>query len=426
MTQTTSLQYEAPWPVYALDWCKSAAPGQSIRPRSAFRLGIASLTEDYRNRIAIVGLQDERVLVEDDYTEYPDFVTLVEAQHGYPATRLQWQPSTANSFAWSQKASSAELLATTGDALRVWEYSSDGAAAVSAYVGRQVSGGGHKLTLKTALSGQSKVQNNNTGAPLTSFSWNEKSPSLIVTSSIDTTCTVWNIDTSTAITQLIAHDREVYDVAWLPGSTDIFVSVGADGSLRAFDLRSLEHSTILYETPAPKNMPPPTSSPSSSARPPTSPLLRIAFNPADSNYMSTFHMDGTEVQILDMRSPGQPVMELKAHKAQVNALGWSSTDSQLLATAGDDCQLLLWELAPHTQAPAASPRNASTGLSSPRPDVKKRVLQDPWAAYTGAAEIANLAWSPHIASMTMNTGHTTAAGEWIAIAMGKSIKALKV
>ena len=164
---------------------------------------------------------------------------------------------------------------------------------------------------------------------------------MIVTSSIDTTCTVWNIDTSTAITQLIAHDREVYDVAWLPGSTDIFVSVGADGSLRAFDLRSLEHSTILYETPAPKNLPPPTASPSSSARPPTSPLLRIAFNPADSNYMSTFHMDGNDVQILDMRSPGQPVMELGAHRAQVNALGWSSTDSQLLGTVGACARLFV-------------------------------------------------------------------------------------
>ncbi|KAI0819318.1 WD40 repeat-like protein [Trametes gibbosa] len=427
MTQTSTLQYEAPWPVYALDWCKSSPPGQSSRPRSAFRLGIGSLTDDYRNRIAIVGLQDERVLVEDDYTEYPDFVTLVEAQHGYPATRLQWQPSTANSFAWSQKSANAELLATTGDALRVWEYSSDGSpAAVGSYVGRNVGTGGHQLTLKTALSGQSKVQNNNTGAPLTSFSWNEKSPSLIVTSSIDTTCTVWNIDTSTAITQLIAHDREVYDVAWLPGSTDIFVSVGADGSLRAFDLRSLEHSTILYETPAPKNMPPPTTSPSSSARPPTSPLLRIAFDPADSNYMSTFHMDSSDIQILDMRSPGQPVMELKAHRAQVNTLGWSSTDSQLLATAGDDSQLLLWDLAPHTHTPSASPRNASTGLSSPRPDVKKRTLTEPVMAYTGAGEIASLAWSPHIASMTMNTGHSTAPGEWIAVAMGKAVKALKV
>ena len=135
------------------------------------------------------------------------------------------------------------------------------------------------------------------------------------------------------MTQLIAHDREVYDVAWLPGSTDIFVSVGADGSLRAFDLRSLEHSTILYETPAPKNIPPP-SAPSTSARPPTSPLLRISFNPADSNYMSTFHMDGADVQILDMRSPGQPVMELRGHHAAINALGWGSVERPLLATAG--------------------------------------------------------------------------------------------
>jgi len=168
---------------------------------------------------------------------------------------------------------------------------------------------------------------------LTNFSWNQKSPNLIVTSSIDTTCTVWDVDTSTALTQLIAHDREVYDVAWLPGSTDIFVSVGADGSLRAFDLRSLEHSTILYETPAPKNPPRPTSSPTASARPPTSPLLRIAFNPSDSNYMSTFHMDGNEIQILDMRSPGQPVMELRAHHGPVNALGWGSGDQPLLASA---------------------------------------------------------------------------------------------
>jgi DDB1- and CUL4-associated factor 7 len=155
-----------------------------------------------------------------------------------------------------------------------------------------------------------------------------------VTSSIDTTCTVWNIDASSAITQLIAHDREVYDVAWYPGSTDMFVSVGADGSLRAFDLRSLEHSTILYETPAPKNVAPPSASPAPSARPPTSPLLQIAFNPADSNYMSTFHMDGSDVQILDMRSPGQPVLELKGHRAQINALAWGPVDNPLLATAG--------------------------------------------------------------------------------------------
>jgi WD repeat-containing protein 68 len=30
-------------------------------------------------------------------------------------------------------------------------------------------------------------------------------------------------------------------------SVDVFVSCGQDGSVRMFDLRSLEHSTIIYE-----------------------------------------------------------------------------------------------------------------------------------------------------------------------------------
>jgi WD repeat-containing protein 68 len=39
----------------------------------------------------------------------------------------------------------------------------------------------------------------------------------------------------------------VFDVRFCAGSVDVFVSCGADGSVRMFDLRSLEHSTIIYE-----------------------------------------------------------------------------------------------------------------------------------------------------------------------------------
>ena len=38
-------------------------------------------------------------------------------------------------------------------------------------------------------------------------------------------------------TQLIAHDKEVYDIAW--GGIGVFASVSADGSVRVFDLRSV-------------------------------------------------------------------------------------------------------------------------------------------------------------------------------------------
>lgn len=242
-------------------------------------------------------------------------------------------------------------------------------------------------------------------APLTSFSWNHPSPNLIVTSSIDTTCTVWDLPTRTALTQLIAHDREVYDVDWCPGSSDVFASVGADGSVRVFDLRSLEHSTIIYETAGP---PPP----SSSSRPGTgmstgsssrngstagggggsgqaAPLMRIAFNPWDANYLATFHLESDSIQILDVRAPGLPILELKGHKGGINAVAWgppslgvssssggghsslgalggvgmTSTSSSsssgsiskgMISTASDDSQVLVYDLASSTLRSASA------------------------------------------------------------------------
>lgn len=61
------------------------------------------------------------------------------------------------------------------------------------------------------------LNNNKTSeycAPLTSFDWNETDPNLIGTSSIDTTCTIWDLEAQVARTQLIAHDKEVFDLAF--------------------------------------------------------------------------------------------------------------------------------------------------------------------------------------------------------------------
>lgn len=42
-------------------------------------------------------------------------------------------------------------------------------------------------------------------------------------------------------TQLIAHDKEVHDIAFTRagGGRDLFASVGSDGSVRMFDLRQV-------------------------------------------------------------------------------------------------------------------------------------------------------------------------------------------
>lgn len=149
------------------------------------------------------------------------------------------------------------------------------------------------------------------------------------TSSIDTTCTIWALETGQPIgrtnpltghvkTQLIAHDKEVYDIAFSAtgGGRDIFASVGADGSVRMFDLRHLEHSTIIYEDP--EHMP----------------LLRIAWNKINPYYMATFAMDSLEVVILDIRVPCAPCARLSNHRACINGISWAPHSQNHICTAG--------------------------------------------------------------------------------------------
>lgn len=209
--------------------------------------------------------------------------------HPYPTTKIMWIPDSKGIF--------PDLLATSGDYLRVWR------------------AGDTDTRLECVLNNN---KNSDFCAPLTSFDWNEVDPNLVGTSSIDTTCTIWGLETGQPLgrvnlvsghvkTQLIAHDKEVYDIAFsrAGGGRDMFASVGADGSVRMFDLRHLEHSTIIYEDPA------------------HTPLLRLAWNKQDPNYLATVAMDSCEVIILDVRVPCTPVARLSNHRACVNGIAWA-------------------------------------------------------------------------------------------------------
>ena len=65
--------------------------------------------------------------------------------------------------------------------------------------------------------------------------------------------------------------------------TAILRSPGADGSVRMFDLRHLEHSTIIYEDQL------------------HTPLLRLAWNKQDPNYLATFALESPEVSAVNIR-----------------------------------------------------------------------------------------------------------------------------
>lgn len=187
-------------------------------------------------------------------------------------------------------------------------------------------------------------------------------------------------------TQLIAHDKEVCDIAFSKagGGRDMFASVGADGSVRMFDLRHLDHSTIIYEEPD------------------GNPLVRLAWNKQDENFLATFAMHGTALILLDIRQPCKPVAQLSSSLANqqnaangtaascVNGVAWAPHSPAYVCTASEDRQALIWDL-------------ARSGAS----------VEEPALAYGAAGEINQVQWS-------------SAHNDWIAICYNNTLELLKV
>jgi len=330
--------YQAPWTIFAMSW------SQRLDSNTQFRLAAGSYVEQYSNSVQII----KRTFGSSSHEGR--FYKACEFEHPYPCTKILWSPD--------QSQGGRDILATSGDYLRIWNLSDDGSQR------------GTLIPKKEALL-NNQNKNSEYCAPLTSFDWNETDPTIIGTSSIDTTCTIWDIETGAAKTQLIAHDKEVFDIAFARGK-DVFASVGADGSVRMFDLRSLEHSTIIYESPQ------------------LDPLLRLCWNKQDPNYLATFMVDSYKTIILDIRVPSLPVAELGGHSGCVNAIAWAPHSSCHICSTGDDAQALIWDLSP-----------------MPKP------VEDPILAYNAEQEINGLQWS-------------AAQPDWVSIAFSDKLQILRV
>ncbi|KID98326.1 WD domain containing protein, partial [Metarhizium majus ARSEF 297] len=397
-TQPGPSNYMAPWAVYAFDWCKWPPLGNG-----AGKLAVGSYLEDGHNFIQIL---DSQVVPASQDVYSPgtskyslEFTKVAEATHSYPVTRLLWEPPS------SQK-QSTDLLATSGDHLRLWSLPSETQANPSNNITR----GGRDASSITKLTPLALLSNSKTPdhtAPLTSLDWNTVSPSLIITSSIDTTCTIWDIPSLTAKTQLIAHDKEVYDVRFCANSVDVFVSCGQDGSVRMFDLRSLEHSTIIYEPTGKEERDgsgrsSPSHSQQTAGSPP--PLLRLATSPHDTHLLATFAQDSSTIRILDVRQPGQALLELKGHTGPINCVEWSPLRRGTLASGGDDCQVLIWDLMNSSSSIGGHPLNGAPQQDNHR---------NPVASWECEYEVGNLGWVPHL----QNTDY----GEWLGVSAGRGI-----
>ncbi|KAK4889461.1 hypothetical protein LTR27_011722 [Elasticomyces elasticus] len=424
----TNSNYLAPFPTYAYDWCKWPVSGSGS---SAGKMAIGSYLEDPHNFIQIL---DTTPVPQDSGSGGGwglEYTKIAEATCAYPVTRILWEPPS------SQK-TGTDLLATSGDHLRLWSLPPNntvqnmGGNINRSAIANTRDPAPQKLQPLALLSNSKTPEHT---APLTSLDWNTLSPKLIITSSIDTTCTIWDIPTLTAKTQLIAHDKEVFDVRFCAGSVDVFVSCGADGSVRMFDLRSLEHSTIIYE-PAEKGEKaagsPGAASPSKSTAQtltPSPPLLRLAASPHDAHLLATFASDSNIIRILDVRQPGTALLELRGHQGALNTIEWSPSRRGMLASGGDDSMVLVWDLLNSPQGNQAGglgngsgTGNAGAGVGgagSVGGDVGGVNGKGPLASWRCEYEVANVSWAPQ-------SGLTGQGGEWLGVCAGRGVWGVKL
>ena len=162
---------------------------------------------------------------------------------------------------------------------------------------------------------------------ITSFDWNPQNSSYLASASLDSTCTVWNIETQQVSTQLIAHENHaVYDISY-ENDQGRFATAGEDGTIRLFDLRDLNHSTIIYEA--------------------NKPLIRVAQNKLRPNELAVLEEGGSKVVLIDKRKPYVTVGDLKQNDEedeQVNAIAWHPHNGTDICTAGNRGRALIWNL----------------------------------------------------------------------------------
>lgn len=329
----TKKSWTLPWPAYAADWCPTTS---TLDPSDPFALiALASFTPSRRNDLLLLQCGWDR------QSEIQPASLVVS--YKMAATRV--------AFSSTRRTSSSgeyDLLALSGADVSLYRVFRDSGQAMRVDLAATLSS---SATLKrTNIASEGVIidqgvggvggtgaSSSNSPAPITSIAWSPVDPNLLLTASYDTTCTIWTVDgpAPSIRTQLIAHDKEVFDVACSPIRSDMFVSVGAEGSLRLFDTRyfahmhththtytysisrNLDHSTILFETRD------------------ASPLVRVAWNPTDARYIACFGLDSADVNIIDTRAPAIPVAVLGGHAAgtSVSCCRWAPHSSGHLMSA---------------------------------------------------------------------------------------------
>jgi len=142
------------------------------------------------------------------------------------------------------------------------------------------------------------------------------------------------------------------------------------------------------------------------------PLLRLAASPHDTHLLATFSQDSKIIRILDVRQPGQALLELHGHSAAINCIEWSPSRRGTLASGADDSLVLVWDLL-NANPPQPGVNGGSQGGG------QADNVRSPTASWRCDYEVGNLSWAP-------NSALSKDGSDWLGVSGGRGIWGVKL
>ena len=283
---------------------------QSSVESDIINFAISSLNISKDNNISLLSFKQEEVNDEDEEEskkedkENINQNNIEEPDEGMIKLKSQVKCEfPVSSILFSPHEQNKNLLISTSDLLNLYSYEDE------------------QLNLKVAL----KRKYKDYCGPFTSCDWSRANNAIIGVSSVDKTCSIYDLNKSEEKYMIIAHDKEVYDIS-LGQDEFIFMSTGADGSVRLFDSRQANSSSIIFET---NN---------------ESAMTRLKWNLVNPNFILIVTVDKNIIYILDQRKLSYPYAVLKVHKDVVNNAIWAPQSNTNLISVSDDKSALIWDI----------------------------------------------------------------------------------
>ena len=131
-------------------------------------------------------------------------------------------------------------------------------------------------------------------------------------------------------------------------------------------------------------------------------------SPHDAHLLATFSQDSNLIRILDVRQPGQALLELQGHRAPINCMEWSPSRRGTLASGADDSLVLIWDLLNQSNATTAP------GLNGNPPAAAPDSLRGPAASWQCEYEVNNISWAS-------KSGLTRQGNDWLGVVGGRGV-----